>query len=476
MMERLHLSEVKKSLPGLLLGTGALALCGALSPSNRFLPGLILIVCAVTLYFWFSFIARKNWWDLRAVFSATWLATIGLASFRLTDYQVVWEYKTWLYLAVTYALFILASSYGLGWGGIWQERFSGQKDRTFGRIKFALRPARLFWVCFVVTLVGMGCFAANVAIRGYIPYFSTNTDAYLNFYTRFHIFSTAASMISGLCYYTLFTQKLPLWKKIFLILSILYSTFLFPMLVVSRGMFLTSAVSLLTVIFYLHRKKLWVLVLCTAVTLVFYAVGTEARGYSEDDLLGYFEPSKIVATEPSDDPGSTDATDSPTEKPREFQLSGSAAFVYSYLTVSHDNFNLAVKNVNDFTYGARQLVPFNVILRMDWVDEVIDAHPYYKVRPHLNTINIVGDAYYDFGFWGILLLMPLWAFGFGTIQSWYEKSKGVFALLALGVTMTPVAMCFFSVWMSLFQTWMFWGLVLIMFLASCVTIVKTKDN
>ena len=353
-----------------------------------------------------------------------------------------------------------------------------------------------------VTLIGLTCFLINVAIRGYIPYFSSDTDAYLKFYTRFHIFSTAASMISGLCYYTLITQKLSFWKKAFLVLSIIYSTFVFPTFVVSRGIFLTSAISLLTVIFYLHKKRFLLLLVCTAITIVFYAVGTEARGYTEEDLNDYFEPSKIASAEQYVTPHSANAltltrpanrgisikklstTSAPTEKVETteessedsvgFQLSGSAAFVYSYLTVSHDNFNLAVKNVDSFTYGARQLIPFNVILRMDWVDDVIDAHPYYKVRPHLNTINIVGDAYYDFGFSGVVVLMLIWSFAFGIIQGWYTKGKGIFSLLVLGVTMTPVTMCFFSVWMSLFQTWMHWGLVLIMFFASCITTTKKQ--
>jgi len=471
-MERLRLFDVKKSLPGVILGTGMLALCGALAPNNRFLPGLLLVICAVGLYLWFAlYVAQKNWWDMRAVFSAIWLATIGLASFRLTDYQELWAYETWLCVAAAYAVFVFGSSWGIGWGEKIQQRFSERKEWSLRRIRFAFKPERLFWICFAVTLIGLGSFAANVAIRGYIPYFSTDMNAYINFYTRFHIFSTAATMVSGLSYYTLVTQKLPLWKKVFLIFSIVYSTFVFPTLVVSRGIFLAAALALLTVVFYLHKKRLWVLILCTAITIAFYGVGTNARGYTEDQLNGFFEPAEIVATEPSSEP---DATGEPGEKPIVFQLSGSAAFVYTYLTVSHDNFDLAVKNAKVFTYGARQLIPFNVILRMDWVDEVIAAQPVHLIRPHLNTINLLGDAYYDFGFAGAVGFMLIWAFAFGVIQGWYSKGKGIFSLLTLGITMIPVTLCFFSPWMSLFQTWLYWGLVLLMFLASYVTVIKKQ--
>ena len=476
MLEKLHLGEIKKNLPGLLLGTGILVLCGVLAPTKRFLPGLLLIVCAVALYFWFSiFIAQKNWWDIRAVFSAIWLATIGLSSFRLTDYQELWAFKTWLCVAVAYAMFIFGSSWGISWVGTVQQWFLSIKECIVRRISFGMKSERLFWICFVVTIIGLGSFSANVAIRGYIPYFSSDLNAYMNFYTRFHIFSTASTMISGLSYYTLVTQKLPVWKKVFLVFSIVYSTFLFPMLVVSRGIFLCTALSLLTVVFYLHKKKLWVLILCTAITLVFYAVGTEARGYTEDELNGFFEPSKIVVTEPVTEPTTeSNVIEQPAEESAVFQLSGSAAFVYTYLTVSHDNFDLAIKNVEDFSFGTRQLIPFNVILRMDWVDEIIAAQPVYLIRPHLNTINLVGDAYYDFGFAGVAVFMLIWAFAFGIIQGWYAKNQGIFSLMTLGITMSPVTLCFFSPYMSLFQTWMFWGLVLLMFLATYVTIVKKQ--
>lgn len=466
-MER---KELLKHLPSLLVGTLALGLCAVINPINHYACALMLTVFAVFSYLYTAFIpAKRNWWDIRALFSAIWLFTIGLACLRLTDYQRPWENATWLLLAASYAMFYFGATFGMALG---KKCYAKCKSGiSIKKIAFRLQGQRLFWICFGVTLFCMACFAANIALRGYIPYFARSGDTYVGFYSKFYIFCTAGTGISGLSYYTLKTQKLATWQKIFLWFSILYSTFLYPMLVVSRGMFLTAALSLTTVVFYLNKRRFLLLVLSIAVIGAFYMEGTKARGYSEDQLNAFFEPSVIA-------PDKEETTDpsTPTETPEEtpdanpgFQLSGSAAFIYSYLTVSHDNFNEAVRTVDTYTYGLRQLLPFNVILRIGAIDKTVEEVGHNFVRPHLNTTNLVGEAYYDFGGIGVILLMLLWAIAFGMIQSIALESDGPFGLMALGNTITPVALCFFESWMSIFSHWMHWGFVLILFLLATVT-------
>jgi len=139
------------------------------------------------------------------------------------------------------------------------------------------------------------------------------------------------------------------------------------------------------------------------------------------------------------------------------------------LTVSHDNFNEAVRLTEDYSYGIRQLIPFNVILRSSKLEQAIDNSPYYLVRPHLNTVNLVGYAYYDFGIAGVGILMLIWALAFGMIQAFVLKGSGPFALMALGNTMTPVVLCCFAPWMSVFSNWMHWGFAFILFLIATIS-------
>ena len=366
----------------------------------------------------------------------------------------------------------------------------------FSRIRFKLQESRLFLICVITTIIGLLCFVINVAIRGYIPCFSSVRDAYLNFYTRFYIFAVAATSISGLCYYCIRTQNLSIWKKIILWLCIFYSTFAFPILAVSRGTFVISALSLTVVVFYLNKKRLLVLIACLVAIAGIYSAASELRGYTNEQLKIFFEPSEIPLTSDTSDVASSDTssndtssdTDSNTSNDTSADTSGDTSnattfslppklsFIYSYLTVSHDNFNEAVQNSTEYTYGLRQFVPFNVILRSDWIEKTVNEAEYYLVRPHLNTTNVIGDFYYDFHEWGVFFCVIIWAFIFGIIQKTYEICKGPFSLLFLGNTMIPIALCFFSTWLSLFSHWMLWGVVLIYALAACVKIEPKKSN
>ena len=487
MSNKQQLIKTVKIILVAVIGFAAIASGALFSSFNHYFGALIIILSAVGLYFYeVLFIANKNWMDIRAVFTGMWLGTIGLASLRLMDYQEPWQIKTWILLATAYAMIQLGASVGMLVASEIVPKFYNKISKiSFPRSKFKLQENRLFPICVITTIIGLLCFAINVAIRGYIPCFSSAGDAYINFYTKFHIFAVAATSISGLCYYCIKTQKLSIWKKIVMGLCIFYSTFAFPILVVSRGTFVVSALSLTVGVFYLHKKKLLVLIACLIAIAGIYSAASELRGYTNEQLKVFFEPSEIpISSDASNDTSdstnddtSSDATSSDnTTDTVTFSLSPKLSFIYSYLTVSHDNFNEAVQNSTEYTYGLRQFAPFNVILRSDWIEKTVNEAEHYLVRPHLNTTNVVGDFYYDFHEWGIIFCVLIWAFIFGIIQKAYEICSGPFTLLVLSNTMIPIALCFFSTWLSLFSHWMLWGVVLIYAFAACVNIKPKKSN
>lgn len=446
---------------------------------NRFITSILLIAVAVVLYLCFVFtISKKNWLDIRAIFHAVWVFTIGLSALQLTDYQEKWQIKTWYCLAIAYFMFQIGAHLGIIYGDLLFEKIKKIGNKlNIGKIEFKLKEERYFTICVVTTLIGLVCFIINVAIRGYIPCFSNNPAAYLEFYTKFHIFAVAATGVSGLCYYCIATQKLSKIKKIILLFCILYVTFLFPILVVSRGTFIASALSLTVTVFYLHKKKFWVLVTCLTLIVGIYFGGSLLRNYTDAQLEIFFEPSKIDLD--FDDSQDDELDDSIEGNNKTFSLHPKIAFIYSYLTVSHDNFNEAVQNSSEYTYGMRQFEPFNTIFRIDWVEEQLEEAEYYLVRPHLNTVNLIGSFYYDFHEWGVVFFMLLWSFVFGVLQKITELSKTPFALLALGNAMVPVALCFFATWMSTFSQWLLWGVVIIFAVASTIKInlnKKSKNN
>lgn len=457
-----------------ILGYLAIAGCILITPVNRFFSGLLLMVLGIVLYIYFVFrVADKNWLDVRAVFAGVWMFTIGLASLRLLDYQKPWEHKTWMLLAATFLLFLIGSDFGIKMGTCLLRKATTCLEKAqVGKIRFQIQENRLFLICIISTLIGLGCFVINIAIKGFIPCFSTIHNAYMLFYTRWHVFAVAATGVAGLCYYCIRTQKLGIGKKIILYVCIFYHVFLFPVMVVSRGVFVTAALSLAVTVFYLHRKRLIPLILCLVVILGVYLLTSQLRNYSDEYLEDHFEPSDIII---SPDASPEDSKEPESEELR-FSLSPKMAFLYGYLTVGFDNFNEAVKNTVGYTFGVRQLLPLNVILRCDWIDKISEAGEFYQVRPHLTTVNLIGQFYYDFHEVGVLVFVLLWAFLFGMSQSVYEEKKGPISLMVLGNTMVPVTLCFFSSWLSNFTQWMLWGVAILVALAASVTLRGKETN
>jgi len=445
-----HTTDAKKEYWQFLnvaAGVAALLIAMELSNSHRFLAGLIVLAVAAAGYFLtVLFLYDRNWLDLRAVFAAVWLFSIGIGQLRLLSYQPLWQRKTWYCLALAYAAFELGVPVGMR---IMEAREKKCGRKTGKRI-VELHEERLFYICLFVTLIGFTCFLITYRMVGFLPLFPPEGSdySYVDFYTRFHVFSVASTVISGLCYYTLRTQKLNGLKKAALLLCIVYETFVFPLLTVSRGTFLISSVPLTVTIFFLEKKRLRILALCLVVMVGFYLQISTGRGYSDDELETLFEPTVVE----------TDAVS--------VKLSPKESFIYCYFTVSHDNFDEAVRNVTEYSHGLRELKPFAVVIRIRALREKMDSFSHYLIREHLNTINIVGDAYYDFGIIGVGIMPFLWAVAFGMIQKRYLLHATPFSLITLGVTTTPAALSFFSPWMSDFTQWMFWGTILLCYIAA----------
>lgn len=106
-------------------------------------------------------------------------------------------------------------------------------------------------------------------------------------------FAVAATIVSGLDYYVIKTQSVKIWQKVFLWFSIIYSVIIFPILIVNRSALLSAGLSLITVVFYLNRKKFAVLLLSVIVLAAAFGVCTSGRGIRRQQLKEFFEPSKI---------------------------------------------------------------------------------------------------------------------------------------------------------------------------------------
>lgn len=451
--------------------------------AHLMVSGLFLVSAAALYFFVVYRVDEGNVLSIKALFSAFWLATIGMANARLLDYQKEWAAETWLVLGFTYIAFHVGTLLGSCWGDRLLRPFEN-RHALGKRLRIRFDGSRLFGICLGVSLFGIACFCINVLIKGYIPFFvSDDYVAYYSFYTRFYIFVVASTAVSGLCYYTIKTQPISRAKKAILYVCIALEVFVIPLLMVSRGNQMLAMLSLMVSVVALNRKKLLTFILCLAVAFGFYQVGSYARNLSGEFLNYVFQPKEIVmqAENPSsaeDAAGSTEDSDAlfgGTEN-SSFQLSPQMAFLYGYFTVSHDNLNEAVLHHTQWTHGLRQFYPFTTVIRIPGLREKIDALEFYQVGESLNTANLIADAYYDFGPMGAVVFMLLWAMVFGVIERRFLAGKGPFSLLVYGTTMTPVVLCFFESWMSIFALWLLWGMDFLLFLMDTVHLERRRES
>ena len=456
----------------IILVAGAL-----LAMVNQFVSGSLLILGAVAVYFFMVYkTADRNYLDFTAVFTAVWVATIGLAQLRLLDYQKIWEFRTWLNLVIAVVCFHIALPLGHSLASVILKKIGAKNLLNIGRVRFELKSNRLFWICLVATVIAVALFVWNIFIKGYVPFFSNIFNAYISFYTRRMVFVTAACVTSPIAYWCIKKAELKILQKICLYVCIAVNTFIIPILQVNRGVFIVAALMLTAAVFFLNGRRFLIMLVCLVVTFGFYEVGSIARNYSNEYLAGVFEPSTF-------DPSTDDKANETLEGEDSSELNGSGfslppkvAFLYGYFTVSHDNFNEVIINASDYTYGIRQLAPFNVIIRNDKVANIISKAEYHFVKPNLNTSNLITTAFYDLREFAVVVLSLLWALILGVIEKIYLKREGVFALATLGNALTPIILCFFSSWFDNFTLWLLWGTTILVAFFACVNILPKTEN
>lgn len=453
----------------------------ALSEKAGLISFIIMFTAGLAFYFYYATRGEKNFFGAKAVFSAAWLITIGAAQLRLLQYQNLWEVTTWINVAVAHLVFLIANDLAVKSFPSWEKRFSLKKIKDSKLpFYFEMKKERLFWVTLITALLGLASFTTNVYIKGYIPFFviSKYPSAYVDFYTRLHIFTVASTLSGSLAFFCLKKLNLSRIKKVFMVLVIAIMVFVLPILMVQRGTFTTAALILAFTVYILSNRKFHVALLCIMIIFGVYILGSTLRGYSDAHLSELFKPKEIVWGT-GNNSGFEDPEIGDGEITAKFEIPSKVAFLYSYLTVSHDNFNLLVKENDSFSLGLMQVVPFNVVLRSNILAEMIDTAEkdlsQYRVLNHLNTHNLIAFAYYDFGLIGVILLPFLWSFAFGLIEQFNKKYLGAFGIMTYGVVMTPIMLCFFYPWLSFFSTWLLWGTTFLMFFASSITL-KRKEG
>ena len=83
------------------------------------------------------------------------------------------------------------------------------------------------------------------------------------------------------------------------------------------------------------------------------------------------------------------------------------------------------------------------------------AFPLYTTKEELTTVTLFYDAYYDFGFIGIILLAFVLGCMAAWMTRWVENSRNPAAYLFYGQIAIYLGLSFFTTWFSNPTTW-FW--------------------
>ncbi len=421
--------------------------------------GILCMFSAIAFYSYFTY-KSKNLLNFQAVFSLAWLGTIGMAMLRLLNYQIKWSNKSLLAFYLTYIIFMI----GLLTGGYIYQKLQNHKIFNFLNkehkfIEYHFQSQRIFAVAMVSAIIGILCFIITVKIKGFIPIFSTSITAYRDFYTKFVVFEVATIASCGLAYYGIKKVKLTLIKKILLFLSILFLMSI-PVLSVSRGVIICVCVMFAVPAYFFSKRRAFALICVIIIGLGSFVLTTQKRNLSDETLDSIYDPKEVVIeTKPE--------AEAETENlPKTIQLSPKMAFVYGYFTIGLDNIAYNIDHFNSFSKGLYQLAPFNVILRNTYIENKLNDL-YIKIKQvpgGLNTYSLIGPAYFDFGMYGIIVMTLIWSVAFGIIEAFFLKHKGACSALVYGITLIPIALCFFDGWMSIFTTWMWWGTSAIYFI------------
>ncbi|MBR0575042.1 oligosaccharide repeat unit polymerase [Proteiniclasticum sp. BAD-10] len=439
-----------------------------LSTTLTILAALGLVASAIVLYFYYSFHGERSFLKLKAVFSGVWLFTTGIAQFQFLSYQEPWSSTTWLNMGLAHVTFVAGINLSATLFPSIENFLNGKvKSKAQRKFQIGSTDEKLFLVATVSSIIGILAFVANVMIKGYIPFFviNTNQNAYVDFYSRVHVFFVASLASVGVSFYCLINCTLAKWKKVTLAVYMFILVLVIPTLLVQRGAYIIASIVLTASIYAMSSKKFWVLIICGIFIVSGYLAGSSLRGYSDAQLAAFF-PTKDAEPSPDDE----EITANPGIN---FQISPKLSFLYSYLTVSHDNFNSLVEQKTESTYGLYQIKPFNVVLRSSFIDEELEVQDEkledYRVLHHLTTFNLISMAYMDFGTAGVFLFTLLWSFAFGLVETYYNRYKGPFSIAAYAVCLVPTALSFFDPWMSNFVPWLLWGTVFLMFLGASLT-------
>lgn len=390
------------------------------------LSGAALILAALWLYI-SDYRKSRNFIHLRALFSLFWVGGQGIACLKLSHLQGDWELMTWVCL-------------GLAYVGFWVvfevlTRIYGSGHDNYGRWRsFSGNPIPVFRMICAVTVVSAACFVLEAVVLGYVPLFMRGVPhAYSEFHlTGIHYFTVSCVLVPSLTVlYFHVARGRGSEKKLLAAVIMTLISLLIPILCVSRFQFVLAVV--LAVFTYISLQKSFnplILLGMFVVLIPVYLILTVARSHDVEYLNSIFEMKNT-------------ATPIFISQP------------YMYIANNFDNFNCMVEVLPEHSLGLKGLFPLWALTGLKFFFPQLINFPIYVDKKELTTLTLFYDAYYDFGWIGVLLFSCVLGLVAYLLVVKLREMRNPLGYLLYAQIAAYLMLSFFTTWFSNTTTWFY---------------------
>ncbi len=400
---------------------------------HYYLSGALLVLAAVWLYVQ-EYRKTKNLIHLRGLFSLFWVGGQGLSCLKLSHLQTDWTIMTWICLALAYIGFWCVFEFMSHFYGTGQDGHSRWRS-------FSGNPKPIFHMICGVTAVSVICFVTEAVVLGYVPLFLRGVPhAYSEFHlTGIHYFTVSCVLVPSLAVLFFHTGRGRGSERVMAaVLVMTVISLAIPILCVSRFQFIFAVV--LAAFTYISLQKsvhpLW-LIGPVAVMIPVYLILTVARSHDVTYLNGIFEmryeKMPIFITQP-----------------------------YMYIANNYDNFNCMVEVLPAHSMGMKSLFPLWALTGLKFFFPHLINYPIYVNKKELTTLTMFYDAYYDFGWVGVLLFSCILGLIAYLLVVKLREMRNPLGYLLYAQLAAYLMLSFFTTWFSNTTTWFYLILTLMM--------------
>lgn len=393
---------------------------------HYYLSGAALLAAAVWLYIR-EYRHSKNLIHLRGLFSLFWVGGQGLACLKLSHLQSDWALMTWICLGLAFVGFwavfeVLVLIYG-----------SGQDN--YGRWRsYEGNPKPVFHMICGLTMVSLACFIVEAAVLGYVPLLVRGVPhAYSEFHlTGIHYITVSCVLVPSLTVLFFHMGRGRGSERVtFAVIVMTAISLLIPILCVSRFQFIFAMI-LAAFTFISLQKSFHPLFLIglVAVMIPVYLILTVARSHDVAYLNEIFEmryeKMPIFITQP-----------------------------YMYIANNYENFNCLVEALPKHSFGMKGLFPLWALTGLKFFFPQLINYPIYVDKKELTTLTMFYDAYYDFGWIGVLLFSCLLGLAAYLLVVKLCEMRNPMGYLLYAQMAAYLTLSFFTTWFSNTTTWFY---------------------